>query len=63
MESSGSSSSSEHEPDDYQLTSTQVEVLGLLRRLVHLVASDTAIDIRNQQEVRVKMPVKLGGRP
>lgn len=63
MESSSSGSGSGYEPDDGQLTSTQVEVLELLRRLVHLVASDAMIDIRNQQEVRVKSPVKVGKRP
>ena len=48
------SSRSRCEPNDGQLTSAQVEMLELLRRLVHL----TTIGFRNLQEVREKVPVK-----
>ncbi|KAJ9503197.1 hypothetical protein H2202_001351 [Exophiala xenobiotica] len=47
MASSNSDSGSEYEPENRQLTSTEVEVLGLFQRLLHLVASDATIDLGN----------------
>jgi hypothetical protein len=55
-----SDSNSANVPVDVQLTSTQIELLGLLRRLVHLIASDVMIDIRNLAEVRGSLPVRVG---
>ena len=54
MESRSSSSGCER--DDGELTSTQVEVLGLLERVVHLLTSDASINIRNLKEVSAKFP-------
>ncbi|KAK5401667.1 hypothetical protein LTR06_011031 [Exophiala xenobiotica] len=53
MASSNSDSGSEYEPENRQLTSTEVEVLGLFRRFVHLVASDATIDLGNLEEFSV----------
>ena len=52
MESS--SSSSAYERGTCQLTSTQVEVLGLLEKFVYLLASDASINIPNLKEVSAK---------
>ncbi|MCJ1477240.1 hypothetical protein MMC13_005911 [Lambiella insularis] len=48
-----SSSSSGCERDDCELTCTQVEVLGLLERVVHLLASNASTNIRNLKEFGV----------
>ena len=60
MASSNSDSGFEHGPENRQLTSTEVEVLGLFRRLIHLVVSDATIDLRNLEEVRASVSVLLG---
>ena len=60
MASSNSDSGSEYQPENRQLTTTEVEVLGLFRRLLHLVASDATIDLGNLEEVRASVSVVLG---
>lgn len=52
MKSNISGSSSKHEPVGGLSTSTQLQVLALLRSFVGLLVSDATIDISNLQEVR-----------
>ncbi|KIW79860.1 hypothetical protein Z517_06475 [Fonsecaea pedrosoi CBS 271.37] len=53
MASSSTDSGSGYGPEHRQLTSTEAEVLGLFRRLLHLVASDATIDLGNLEEFSV----------
>jgi hypothetical protein len=57
MMESGESSSA-HVPDDFQLTHTQTELLGLLRTLVNLI--NEVIDMQKLPEVRGRLPVGVG---
>ena len=55
MTPSNSDRCSRREPENRQLTTTEMEVLGLFRKLLHLVASDETIDLRKLEAVRTSL--------